>query len=341
MDIDGFRGYLTASHISKEMIDASVAAVQGFDEYLTLHGKDMTSASRHDFYSYSDHLVAIGRNTPQYYTSILRYGHFKGHKELIVCALEVLDGREVIRNLSERLIAEYDRELRDSVFEDIVIPSLGIRPEEKPVYTRKLIARLEETIGPEETAEFLNRGLRDRYEEWRQPDREKFLKSENIDAFLRQKHEGLVTELESHAKNGTLFFTQEVTQDVVDHVRSDSRIESGVREGTRIIIRKIPHMAKEYLAEKDEQKRRYFYCHCPWVKESLKGSDNQVSAVFCNCSAGFYRAYWEIVFDQPVRVDVLGSLLKGDPVCTFAVHIPERFVPSALSSPLSRTEEGC
>ena len=91
----------------------------------------------------------------------------------------------------------------------------------------------------------------------------------------------------------------------------------------KIIIKKIPHMAKEYLAEKDERKRQYYYCHCPWVKEAFKESDRPISPVFCNCSAGFYRAYWEIVSGQPVRVDVLESLLKGDSICKFAVHIPE------------------
>ena len=326
MDIDGYKAFLRARQIDEKAIDGAVVSVQGFEEYMTAHGKDVASASRHDFYSYSEHLIATGRNTPENYTNILRYGYFKKHKELMVCALEVLDGREVVKNLSDRLITEYDRELRDSIFEGIVIPPLGIKPEEKPPYTSKLIARLEERIGTEESAKFLNRGLRDRYEEWRRPEREKFLRAKSIDEFLRQKHEELVAELEAHAKNGTLFFTQEVTQDVVDHVRNDAHIESGVREGERIIVKKIPHMAKEYLIEKDEQKRRYYYCHCPWVKDSLRGSKRSVPAVFCNCSAGFYRAYWEIVFGEPVRVEVLESLLKGDPVCTFAVHIPERFV---------------
>jgi hypothetical protein len=238
--------------------------------------------------------------------------------------MEVLDGREVFENFSKRLAGEFTQELRDDIFCETKIPPLGIGPEEKPEYTKKLITRLEEKIGTEECAKFLNRGLRDRYEEWRKPDREKFLQSKNIDAFLKQKHEDLVAELEGHLENGTLFFTQVVTREVLDHVRNDPYIESGVREGEKIIVKKIPHMAKEYLAEKDEQKKRYYYCHCPWVKEAFKDSDKPLSPVFCNCSAGFYRAYWEIVFDQPVRVDVLESLLNGDSICKFAVHIPRQ-----------------
>jgi uncharacterized pyridoxamine 5'-phosphate oxidase family protein len=236
--------------------------------------------------------------------------------------MEVLDGSEVIDNLSKRLAKELGQELRDYVFNRTEIPQLGINPTEKPQYMRKLVAKLEEKIGTEACAEFLNHGLRDRYEESRKPDREKFLKSKNIDEFLQHKRQDFIAELENHFKNGTLFFTQEITKGVLEYVKRDPHIESGVREGDRIIIKKIPHMAKEYLAEKDEKKKRYDYCHCPWVKEAFKESDKPLSAVFCNCSAGFYRAYWEIVFDQPVRVDVLESMLKGDNICKFAVHIP-------------------
>jgi hypothetical protein len=231
------------------------------------------------------------------------------------------------------LANEFDQELRDYVFEGIEVPPLGISPEEKPVYTKKLVARLEEKIGTEACAEFLNPGLRDRYEESRKPDREKFLNAKNIDEFLTQKHTDFVDVLEGHHKNGTLFFTQEITKEVLDHVRNDPYIESGVREGNRIIVKKIPHMAKEYLAEEDEQKKRYYYCHCPWMKEAFKESDKPISPVFCNCSAGFYRAYWEIVFDEPVQVDVLESLLMGDSSCKFAVHIPESVLRQLGNNP--------
>ncbi|UCF70147.1 MAG: hypothetical protein JSW49_08070 [candidate division WOR-3 bacterium] len=322
MDIEGFRQFLAARNVSEEAIKTSVGALQAFDKYLKSRSKDVDKITRTDFYEYSKHLIENERNTLENYLALLRYGYFKKLDELIVAGMEVLDGREVIDNLSRRLTSEFTQELRDDIFGGMEIPPLGISPQEKPVYTRMLIERLEKKIGTAECAKFLNQGLRDRYEEARKPDREKFLKSKNIDEFLKQKHEDFVTELNGHYEKGTLFFTQAITKDVLEHVRNDPYIESGVREGDKIIIEKIPHMAKEYLAEKDEDKRRYYYCHCPWVKEAFKESPAPISPVFCNCSAGFYRAYWEIVFDEPVRVDVLESLLKGDSICKFAVHIP-------------------
>ena len=323
LDIDGFREFLEARKLDQDAIDASVATLRDFEELLEQKGRELESAARQDFYDYSAHLITTGRNTPENYISILRYGCFKKHKELIVAGMEVLDGSEVIENLSERLAREVSQELRDYVFRGIEIPPLGISPLEKPEYTKKLVSRLEERLGTEECAKFLNHGLRDRYEESRKPDREKFLKSENVDDFLEQKHKVFVATLEKHHKDGTLFFTQEITKEVLEYVKADPYIESGVCEGEKIIVKKIPHMAKEYLAERDPRKKQYYYCHCPWVKEAFKESDRPLSPVFCNCSAGFYRAYWEIVFDQPVRVDVLQSLLNGDPICKFAVYLPE------------------
>jgi hypothetical protein len=322
VDIDGFRKFLISRKLDQRVIKYSLNALRDFELYLEKTGKEIETATRKDFYDYSAHMIKTGVNTVDSYVAILRYGYFKKLKEMIIAGMEVLDGREVINNLSNRLTSEFSKEMRDSIFGDTKIPALGISPEEKPEYMQKIIKNLETKIGTDGCVEFLNQGLRDRYEEWRKPDRDKFLKSKNIDAFLRQKHNDFVAELEKHLEEGTLFFTQEITREIVDYVKNDPHIESGVRRGKQIIIKKIPHMAKKYLAEKDEQKKRYYYCHCPWVKEAFRESDKPLSPVFCNCSAGFYRAYWEIVFDQSVRVTVLESLLKGDSICKFGVHIP-------------------
>jgi hypothetical protein len=318
-----FERFLETRKLSPDAKESSLAALRDFNEYLGRRGKALESGTRTDFYNYSADLIKTGKNTVENFISILRYGYFKKLKEIIIAGMEVLDGSEVMENFSERLANEFSQELRDHVFGGMEIPPLGISPLEKPEYTKKLISRLEKKLGTEECAKFLNRGLRDRYEESRKPDREKFLESENIDDFLEWKHKDFVATLKKHCKDGTLFFTQEITKEVLDYVKADPHIESGVREGDKIIIKKIPHMAKEYLAERDSRKKQYYYCHCPWVKEAFRESDRPLSPVFCNCSAGFYRAYWEIVFDQPVRVDVLQSLLSGDLICKFAVYLPE------------------
>jgi hypothetical protein len=326
MDEGGFRIFLEERKAKKEEIEASIKDLRRFDDFLKKKGSTVDRASSEEFYEYSAHLIGHEKNIYETYSSILRYALFTDNKDLYVATMEVFDGEEVMRNLSKRLTDEFGEEFRNEIFEGISLPPLGIRPQKKPAYTKKLISRLEKKLGTARCTEFLAQGLRDRYEEWRRPDRKKFLQSKNIDAFLENKRRGYIEELEQHCKNGTLYFTQRITKEVLEFIKNDPAIEVGIREGDTIITKKIPHMAKEYLEEEDEQKKRYYYCHCPWVKEALADSSRPISPAFCNCSAGYYKAYWEIVLDQPVNVEVLGSILNGDPVCTFAVHLPKDIV---------------
>jgi hypothetical protein len=214
-DLTLFAQFLKARKLSPEAIESSLAQIRDFEDHLKKIGKNIENATRRDFYDYSAYLIKAGKNTPDNYISLLRYGHFKKIDELIIGGMEVLDGSEVIGNFSERLTSEFDQEIRDYVFSGTEMPPLGISPKEKPEYTKKLVTRLLEKIGTEECAKFLNKGLRDRYEESRKPDREKFLKSKSVDNFLEQKHKDFIAELETHLKNGTLFFTQEITKEVL------------------------------------------------------------------------------------------------------------------------------
>jgi hypothetical protein len=326
IDIEEFKKYLEERKIEKEMIEASIKHLQDFDAFLQKNGKSVDIASYEDFYKYSAYLINTGQNSTDTYISILRYAFFKKMNILYVAALEVLDGSEVFENLSNRLIEEFGENFRNEILKENDLPPLGLHPKNKPEYTKKIIQILEEKLGTDSCTQFLNKGLRDRYEESRKPDRELFLNSKNIDEFLEQKHKNLLSELERCYNEGRLFFTQEITKEVLEFVRNNPYIESGVRKGNKIIVKKIPYKAKEYFKETDKQKKRYYYCHCPWVRESLIESDITISPVFCNCSAGFYKAYWEIVLDQTVRVEVLESVLQGDSICKFKVHLPKNIL---------------
>lgn len=108
------------------------------------------------------------------------------------------------------------------------------------------------------------------------------------------------------------------------YVEADPTIEAGKREGNIVYVSKIPYQIKEFLEAKDDRIRRYHYCHCGWVRESLKKSDKeQVSPTFCNCSGGWHKVPFEGIFEQTLEVDLVKSVLKGDDICTFAIHLPK------------------
>lgn len=99
---------------------------------------------------------------------------------------------------------------------------------------------------------------------------------------------------------------------------------AGVREGRTVIATKIPKSGylKDYLEEADPDKRRQMYCHCPRIRAVLE-TNLKISPTYCYCGAGFYKGLWETILDQPVRVELLQSVLAGDEVCQVAVHLPE------------------
>ena len=100
---------------------------------------------------------------------------------------------------------------------------------------------------------------------------------------------------------------------------------AGIKQGNTIIATKIPKSGYliEYTKETDPEKQRQYYCHCPRIRDVLKTSET-LSPTYCYCGAGFYKGLWEEILQQPVRVQVLESVLQGDQVCKIAVHLPEQ-----------------
>ena len=230
-------------------------------------------------------------------------------------------------NLYKRLKKEFSKEFRDEIFEGTELPPLGIDPKIKPNYTKKLISRLQEKTDEKTCEKFLAKGLRDSYYQSRRFDRYKFLKAKNIDDFLKQIRERHLNELEKHKNEGTLYYTQEVNDEVLEYAQKTPTIEGGVREGNILRVTKIPYQTIQYLNATDSKMKAYSYCHCPWVREAiLDGTADEIPTVFCNCSGGYYKAYWEIVLKQPIEVDTVKTVLKGDPFCEFHVHLPEEIV---------------
>jgi predicted hydrocarbon binding protein len=95
-------------------------------------------------------------------------------------------------------------------------------------------------------------------------------------------------------------------------------------EQNRIIATKIPKSGyiKDYFEASDPEEKRRIYCHCPRVREGV-GKEPQLPEEYCYCGAGFYKGIWEEILGEPVRVEVLESVMNGGDRCRIAVHLPE------------------
>ncbi len=202
---------------------------------------------------------------------------------------------------------------------------MGIRPKEKVNITKKLVERFLAKVDYEKCKTFFEIGLRDKYPKAYEKAIELFRELNDLDEFLRRQHQNLVTTLENHRKDDTLFFTQEINDEVISYVKRDQTIESGIRKGDQVIITKIPYSSKEFIHESDSRKRRYYYCHNPWIRQALLEEDQPIDPAFCGCSAGYFKNFWEAVLNEPVRIEVLKSFIQGDQICEFVMHLPPSY----------------
>jgi hypothetical protein len=263
--------------------------------------------------------------------ALLRFSRFAGNREVEVALLELLDGSDVLDNISKEVKKRVGERRHGEIFEGIEFPPLGTFSTDKPKATRRLMKRLDVMLGEENCKEILLTGPHASPKKAYLQERKDFLESNDIDDFLRMRHKEYVNELEQHMKEGTLYFNQEIDEEVLDYVRNTPTCQNGVREGRIIYVTKIPYMAKRYLNEKNETMKRYYYCHCPWVREAIR-SGIDISPNFCYCSAGFEKRPWEVIFNQSVKAEVIETVLKGDLICRFAIYMPEKHLKSAMLS---------
>jgi hypothetical protein len=323
MDQEGFRHFLQGRKLSEEMISQQIKIAEMFEGFA---GESPTAVDVHAFSAY---LVEEGLNSYDNYLALARYGHFVENDQVYIAAVELFDGSEALDSLYEKLEQALGEQKRDEIFAGIELPSLGTPTSQKPQITQAIMERLERLVDPQTCQEILADGLRYLEDAWFLDAREKYHKCGSIDEYLDRKGQEFIAQLEQIRDEDNLFFTQEITDEVIDFVRSHPEIRQGVRDGNVVYEVKIPYMTREYLAETDERLKRYYYCHCPWVRESLKAGDVAVSPTFCNCSAGFHKKPWEVIFEQKLKAEIVETVLKGDPWCKIAIYLPEEALAGA------------
>ncbi len=324
MDKEGFRAYLLDRKLSEEHLEPFIALVERFEGFLNEAGRSGTleSATADEVNAFSAALIAEGGNTWDNYIALLRYAGFAKNRPFFVAVMEYLDGQEALANLHRKVGEALGETKRDEIFEGVDLPPLGTPNTEKPRLTQAVVEGLEKA-DPEVCKAILSGGLRDLQDASYADVKTTFEEAGSVDAFLKKRRENFLAELEKHKKEGTWWYVQVITDGVIDYVRRHPEVSTGIREGNIVYEAKIPYMAKEYLAETDERMKRYYYCHCPWVRESIRTGEVEVSPTFCNCSSAFHKKKWEVIFGQPLRADVVETVLRGDPWCKFAIHLPE------------------
>ena len=319
-----FREYLLTREQGEAQIEKAVETVRDFEG--ELGDKTVESVTLEDLRGYLASLVSRRENSLDRLVALSRYFYATDRNDLYIYFTTVLGGRTVLPSISARLESLVDEETMRGVFDGVEMPPLGSPPEDVPYVTQRLMERLQEELPPEVYRRVLAGnhhripleafdGLRKLYEE-----------SGSIDEFLKGRHEKAVATLEGHLADGKVWYEQEITPRVVEFVRGNQEMLGGVRRGDRIYFTKIPYDPDAYLGEDDPLMKRYHACHCPLARSSIITGDPEVSPEWCYCSGGYGKLPFETIFGEELEVELLESVLAGDPRCRFSVTIPEGIV---------------
>ncbi|MHA2201517.1 MAG: hypothetical protein ACXABN_16710 [Candidatus Thorarchaeota archaeon] len=325
MDKDGFRKYLMDRDqpVPEEQVIENTKMVERFEEFLKQSDKTLETATEPEFTKFSKILIEEGLNTYLNYAAISRYAYFVQNMDLYLPVLGIFDGGEVMNVLHERLGEHVGDEKRDEILPKDKLPHLGMPDTDKMKVTREVVERMEKILDPLDCKKILADVAHGLPRDFRKGERDKYLKAGSVDEYLKQKRENGIAELEKHRDEGTLFYNQYITDDVLEFVKSRPDVYSGERRGNTIYHTKIPYMVQEYLDETDDKMKRYYACHCAWARESILDDKIDVSANFCHCSGGFTKMPWEAALDQPLEYEMVKSVLKGDDECSFVIQLPE------------------
>jgi hypothetical protein len=326
MNIEGFKQFCKKRDLYKDNLNEALKIVKDFNDFLIESERTIDIAREQDVHAFAQKLIDKNKSKLETFYPLISYSHFSGNNEMLVALYELIDGSEVLNNLSKALFSAVGKKQTEDLLRGIDFPKVGTPSSKKPIITKQVIERLVEALDEKTCHKVLISNLHGMPKEFYKRRRENFLKAKNIDEYLKQRHADFIKTLEKHRDEKTLFFTQEIDDNVIEHVKNNPRIEGGVREGKIVYVEKIPYMTKKFLTEKDENLKKYYYCHCPWVREALKTGEIKIPSKFCDCSAGYYKTQWEVILDQPVEVETIETILEDDSRCLFAIFLPKEIV---------------
>ncbi len=324
-----FKHYLEENKVDNLLIKEFIKQIKNYEEYLFKENLTLETSLPIKIMDYSDHLVLQEKDSVLIFLrAIMNYANYAKRYDFITIAIDISESYNAMDNLYTRVAKIYGESTRNEIFKDLTIPPLGVNPKKKPEFTKVILKRMEDKLGKENTVKLLAPCLHGRPPDDIEGDK-KLLKKLGLDDFLKKKHHDLITRLEKHRDEGTLEFAQYIDDEIVQYVRYNQVISQGIREGNIIYVSKLPYQMREFLDADGDKMKRFFICYCPWVRGALKnGTEKEISKDFCHCSAGWYKLYWDQIFEQSIAVEPIKTALNGDLECKFAIHLPDDILSS-------------
>lgn len=249
------------------------------------------------------------------------YHNLNGDIDIATYLITLFGTEGVIESQMERLTELFGKQITENVMQGLKFPPLGSDLNSYPHLINKYLTAMQALLPLEACKKVLAGNHHRLNPEQFAPEKDYFIQADGIANYLENKHKRLISRLQDHADSGKLWYEQVITQEVVDYVSQNQEIQTGVLQGSSIIVSKIPYAPDAWLKESDSHKKRYLACHCPFVRNSIP-KEIKVDSLWCYCTGGFTKLLFDYLFGQNLEVILLSSVLDGAESCRFAISIP-------------------
>ncbi|MHA1557780.1 MAG: hypothetical protein ACTSPM_12705 [Candidatus Heimdallarchaeota archaeon] len=322
MDGNSYRKMMEKKDVGEKIITENITRVQEFEQFLIDNSiSDMKNASHRNLLQFFTILNLDENERFLYMSSLKSYFMFTKNQRMIR-AINLSSGRTTwLDRLSDTLDAEVGEELREEIMTvggDIKQTST---PKKKAIWTKCMMDCLLANTDDATCKKILTNNLHYKSSNSGiiRKLRTRFKKNHDIDEILTLMHEDWLKRMAKYSG---------LESEIYRYCENDPSVEAGVRDGNIITVSKIPYKFNAYITATNDQEKHFNYCHCGWVRDSiLKSEEEKISSTFCNCSGGWHKQPFEAIFERPLKVELVKSVLRGDDRCTFAVYLEDDLLP--------------
>ena len=305
-------------NIKEKIINESIKTILSFEDYTK---KDIENTSIEDIKKYVENLITTKTNTYDNLIHIARYYYYINKSENYIHMTKYFNSLGVLENIVDRISIYDSKDTQDDVIKSMLLPPFGTDSLELPKYTKQFLDKLKEYLPPSKCNKILAGNNHNIPKESFDKEKEFYKNSLSLEVYLKERHERKVAELNHYYENNLIWFEQIISKEALDYVRGNQEILSGVLINEKLYTTKIPYEINNFLNEKDEKMKRYYACHCSFVRENILSETEDIPKEWCYCSAGFAKHPYETILEQDLEVKLLKTPLDGDFICRFEIDL--------------------
>ena len=303
-----------------DLVDLQMTIIEDFQTFLSANGgRTVEEAIGFDANTYAVVLRQTEQDVGDTLYYLFRYAKYLGNEDLASELVLFFDAWNVMTRMSD-LTKEHHAAAWENVFGDVDLPQVGATLDEMSIFTREVDRRMQAELALADYQYIMCKNAHAWDPAWDGDWQEQFRASGSLDAFITLLNESFISELVSCRDKGELFWSQIVDDQVMAHMKANPLY---TRLGHTIRVQKIPYLTRRYLAAEDTRMKRFYACHCPWIRNSILQEEGAVSRHFCNCSLGHAKRPFDVAFGRAVTGRVIETVMDEDGlVCLFEIDIP-------------------